>query len=384
MLSLALRLVVMCLTVVPSTAQLCPSKKLLTFNVGLNPRVTKYESRKKIVPDALKEHTDVDVMCLQEVWYEKDMTNFLNALKPTYPYHYSFIHHAPSQLRSSSGIFSWIFGRFRTAPCLSASIFPLGYCMVRQCKGVKGNAMLGCLTQKCTEQLEAISQDCIACLLMSSIDPLSALSKCVNVLSYYNKMNGQGLLLLSKKPILNVQKTLFFPGVKQMLARGFITADVAGLGKVVCTHLTANIHLPYIEWNKDELKAMSWEEQQRNEINNIHYHLDGRKHILMGDLNTGPAITNPGEEPIVGEYPSNFAALLTYGYTSLYEGEDGRCTWCRDNPLHQQRSPSKILDHIMMTGFNGRNATRTMGVYRGQQLSDHYGMTLNVCHNIFY
>ena len=64
-------------------------------------------------------------------------------------------------------------------------------------------------------------------LPFSSTSPWTALKKCVNIFGYYNRMNGQGLLLLSKHPIQKVEKVLYVPGVKQMLARGFITADVS-------------------------------------------------------------------------------------------------------------------------------------------------------------
>ena len=67
MIGVFLGLVVTCSILAPSTGQLCPAKKLLTFNAGLNPRVAEYDSRRHLVPKALLERKD-DVICLQEVW----------------------------------------------------------------------------------------------------------------------------------------------------------------------------------------------------------------------------------------------------------------------------------------------------------------------------
>ena len=64
-----------------------------------------------------------------------------------------------------------------------------------------------------------------------------------------------------------------------------------------------------------------------------------------------------GRDYIHGEFPKNFDSLLSSGYDDIYEEDDGECTWCSSNPLQTPPLQNQILDHILLKGFTGRNAS---------------------------
>lgn len=69
--------------------------------------------------------------------------------------------------------------------------------------------------------------------------------------------------------------------------------------------------------------------------------------ILMGDFNNGPA--PPGG--ITWEFPFHYGLISARGFFSPYLLEDGRCTFCADNPSVAAASffASVIIDHIYLT-----------------------------------
>lgn len=67
--------------------------------------------------------------------------------------------------------------------------------------------------------------------------------------------------------------------------------------------------------------------------------------ILMGDINNSPA--SPGN---VWELPFHYGLINARGFVSPYVLEDGRCTFCMDNPsVAIGGFQSHILDHIFLT-----------------------------------
>ena len=68
--------------------------------------------------------------------------------------------------------------------------------------------------------------------------------------------------------------------------------------------------------------------------------------ILMGGFNHGPA--SPGG--ITWELPFHYGLMNARGLISPYVINDGRCTWCLENPVSSASFPfNLIIDHIYIT-----------------------------------
>lgn len=74
--------------------------------------------------------------------------------------------------------------------------------------------------------------------------------------------------------------------------------------------------------------------------------------ILMGDFNNGPA--SPGTN-FAWELPFHYGLMTARGFVSPYILEDGRCTFCVDNPSVDFPS-NLVIDHVYVTtdAYKGR------------------------------
>ena len=88
-------------------------------------------------------------------------------------------------------------------------------------------------------------------------------------------------------------------------------------------------------------------EQQYDEILNIlAIARSMRVPILMGDMNTGPAI--PGG--VVWEIPLNYGLISAHGFINPYLGKISQCTWCVQNARAAAVFPNNlIIDHVFIT-----------------------------------
>ena len=88
----------------------------------------------------------------------------------------------------------------------------------------------------------------------------------------------------------------------------------------------------------------TYEEQQYNEIITLFGLLANKDiPILMGDFNHGPA--SPGN--ITWELPFHYGLISARGFVSPYLIEDGRCTWCIENPTTLS-AVNLVIDHIYL------------------------------------
>ena len=75
--------------------------------------------------------------------------------------------------------------------------------------------------------------------------------------------------------------------------------------------------------------------------------------ILIGDFNNGPA--NPGNG---WDFPFNYGLINARGFVSPFVLEDGRCTFCLDNPSGALSGIplDLVIDHVYVTtdSFRGR------------------------------
>ena len=67
--------------------------------------------------------------------------------------------------------------------------------------------------------------------------------------------------------------------------------------------------------------------------------------IIMGDMNHGPALSRN----ITWLFPIHYGLVTAHGFFSPYVTEDGRCTWCLDNPATRASFKfqcNQVLDHM--------------------------------------
>jgi hypothetical protein len=103
--------------------------------------------------------------------------------------------------------------------------------------------------------------------------------------------------------------------------------------------------------------------------------------IILGDLNTGPAVGD-----IAAEEAANFALLTNAGFESpfLEDAELADCTFCASNPLVSDTAASVAIDHLLIRGLDADGTARRFltepvdidvdGVPTTVAFSDHFGV----------
>ncbi|XP_070207121.1 uncharacterized protein [Littorina saxatilis] len=358
----------------------CPYKSatLLTYNAGLTPTVYGYDERRSPVMTAIKtKGADVDFMCLQEFWYEEDVKNVVESLESEFPYHYSAIHSDVGQLRSDR---KKRFPGRNTVPCSVGGLTKLSACLAVNC--LQANDQRECMTTNCQNSLYSLSPECRSCVTASSSGMTKIWSRCTTATQKYNRMNRPGLVVLSKQPLSSVEYVNFFEGEKVLLERGYIRAQVGNNPSYVCTHLTS-VFPTYYEARLPQFS--NYTEQQAAEIAKLNVKFSGTPHVLLGDLNTGPARNStPGATVLGGEVPAHYDNLTGLGYQNPYLLNNGNCTYCpsESQVLRVQNTvyPDLAIDHVLTNGVDSdtSSAKRVLDA-AGKLLSDHFGVQVDVC-----
>jgi len=372
--------VVLCL--LPLAFASCP--KAVDFNAYfMHNAKDNFQNRIDDVAKALRD-TDADVMCLQEVWLESSMASLLSLLRDKYPYHFSYLHFDQQNIRKPGSAMGWVeYIKFRLAvfsSCSATDAFKLTRsflpCVYRAGCMDGDSSLFKCAVDNCAAQIKSMNADCISCLgLMQGGGARGMYYGCMpNPSNRLNKMNAPGLMMLSKKPMTDLYYRDFWPGKDMIVKRGYIAANVPEIGRVVCTHLTA-LFDEYMEYDLTKGSNLA---QQAEEINHLIDAFGEDDHLLMGDLNTGPIDTADKNSP--GEGPENFKLLMGAGYTAPYLDQDGRCTYCANNPLTNTRS-NHVIDHMLVKGnmVTLKAVERIIDEVEPAALSDHYGIKANVC-----
>ncbi|XP_076451702.1 uncharacterized protein LOC143287536 [Babylonia areolata] len=414
--NLPLRMVAVAVVVGSITCGCQKRSTALTYNLGLTPGVKGYKERRSAVVQSVhSQGREVDFMCLQEAWFEKDMKDVLDMLGDDFPYHYSPIHKDIGQLRDNSGSeeaedeasteenltgphqvcsafvwnhyhscheWTWLPTRWRTLPCRLSNLLRLLTCYGWRC--LVSEAHQGCVMEHCEAQMYALSDSCRSCVSMASSGASDVLGKCGNVLEKFNRVNPPGLLVLSKEPLADVEYVNYHHGDKVLVERGYIKAQVQGGLTFVCTHLTAMIPQYYDVGLK---KFNSYEEMQADEIRQLNATFFASPHILLGDLNMGPQRNNRDFPYLQSESAENYDTLIgTLGYKNPYLQTDGRCTYCQSNDLVlwaavEPPHDDVILDHVLTSSGLSAEVTSAKRVFDQKDvwLSDHYGIQVDVC-----
>ncbi len=337
-----------------------------TFNAGLAVNFVPYaDERTPEVAKAVANATDLDVLCLEEVWLPDQIDAIQTAAADHFP-------NVFVQMTEDTG--------GGEPACTQEEAQPLLDCATTNCTGAADLA--GCVLSKCGAEFGATSQACQGCLAANVDKTLDEIAQiCTQGSSTYAWGGHNGLMLLSTVALeeqdwLDLQGTLV-----RRIALHARTPD--GL-HIFCTHLTANLtDVPY------NGPADSWGAEQATQIDALLAWVDEKTGgtepaVILGDLNTGPAVGD-----VAAELPDNFNKFMQAGWTSAYltQLDPPPCTFCADNPLTDSTT-SEIIDHILaQSPASGSDPARifdqplTLTTQDGDvdaRLSDHYGVRTTV------
>lgn len=305
-----------------------------TYNAGLAVGfVPGADSRAPLVAEALKD-VDADVICLQEVWLPEHIAAIEAAVGDTFPHRF-----APAPRQSSD------------ASCDAGVIDDLVTCVEESCDFTCADDVPDCLFASCPIDFISLPRDCMRCAMANVGElPSSIADTCTNAPIEYAYGGSFGTMILSKYPIGTVEEHVFESTAN---SRSVLHAEVdveGGPLSVFCTHLTAVFDtIPYPRDVSGAGPAL-WTAEQLVQIEELDAWVDevgGEKKILLGDLNTGPALGN-----VVAEAPGGYDALVADGWTVPYVELDGRCTFCNDNVLIASidDDDGRLIDHVMLKG----------------------------------
>ncbi|WP_437959832.1 endonuclease/exonuclease/phosphatase family protein [Sorangium sp. So ce119] len=360
--------------------------RVATYNGGLAMGVLKYvDERAEPLIRALAEQP-VDLLCVQEFWLEEHWQKLVAATSSTLP------------------------GTFRLPPghedggCSRQETDPLVACAAQRCAGLTQHALLPCLLQSCSARLTSLSPDCFNCLAANPrkgpdelaqacvrTQPKSAAgvrppARAGGATAPEAYSGASGTAVLTNAEILE-RDSLVLPSAIDRRAVLYTRLSPPSIGElhVFCTHLTASLEgVPHP-------RNTSWQKDQSAQIDALLAYVDRKTGgrgatLLLGDLNTGPAIA----PSISARLPAHYDRLLARGFVNHYASqEDAKCTYCFDNPLDGGKGTRGLLiDHVLLRGFEGQvSGTQIMRssltIEAGKKkvksgFSDHYGLLVTL------
>lgn len=353
---------------------LCLSQtKLLSYNAGLLQTIPNKQERGDYIVANIGA-TDPDIVCLQEVWLARDVEMVASGNLLTYPFSFS-ASHVPGETFIES-----------LPPCANVSL-----------AGVLFKILANGCTRKITEEEQAqcvlektgvlkLPQACISCLAITATGGFSSkkiLKDCV--LTSQGEVNLPGLLVLSKRPLVNPSVKYFLPYTKTTVQRGYIYFQDEEVGDIACTHLTPNLGPNYVEPNLSGIFSNYADQHFYETVTMVTDLSSASRVVIMGDLNCGPRLPLRN---IKEEFETAYHHFIMSGYDNPYVDKVGLCTYCRENPLtlaqNQMTSTppeNTILDHILVRGVHISFTQRVFmenvpGLFIPP--SDHYGVQSTV------
>ncbi|XP_060083916.1 uncharacterized protein LOC132563179 [Ylistrum balloti] len=332
--------------------------KIQTYNVALLTNTAKYKQRRPNVIRALASG-DYDVMCLQEMWFGDDVDMLKEKLDKDVSIY------TPPLYQEKM-----FWGLLNAPPCHNAPLTVA--CIALRCASLAND--FGALTNCSIDcGLLTESQGCIACLTASGLSAL----RCFNYVRH-ETINIPGVVLLSKRRV-NSAKTIFFePNVKQITKRGYIEAEIDGVGTVFCSHSTSNAETEFYEPNLRDVYSNMAEQNLADSRKLTKAALMSDKPLIIGDLNTSPDI--PAYN-VTADFKDSYNHFLSEGFVSPYVTMVGKCTFCRRNPLVKDWNYNNVLDHVMVRNHTVLSAKRFYDANIPSMdfpMSDHYGVEVEV------
>lgn len=323
---------------------------------------------------ALQE-SDADVICLQEVWSLADRAVLNKALSEKFEDIYmSPVYQTTTRSRPS---------------CKPWELFGNGKflsCMTSRCKGLNGDELTDCLLGRCGGSLTRLMESNRECAtaLMAKVgkNPFISVLQLINPFyrsGVYAYRGSNGLVLASKLPLKD-KEVLDFSDISTLNRRQALVATVDLGGEdlqVMCTHLSANLKVPYTGISRD------WaDENYTQALRLLEKSSEAEKSVVMGDFNCGLAGPEGG---LSTEFPQTCELLEQYFHDPA--AGLGQCTHCSSNTLNEEGSANTYIDHIYTKGVLG-SAPEIKYVERviiddGRRsketnLSDHYGVQVTI------
>lgn len=346
---------------------------LVTFNTALGVGLAPYAAERLDAIEADLPGLGADLVCLQEVWEAASVDRLTNALAREFPYS-----HRSVRLATSGG-----------GACSATEAALLQSCLTDNCGDVEREGLPLCAIANCAPAFTEVSMPCQQCIVanQSAADVENLANLCAadagdvgDVAAYADQT---GLLMLSRLPL---EATSFFAFESALGDRGLLSArvhtDFMGDVGVHCTHLAASLAEvpytgPYGSWQGERLRQI---DQMLERVTEIGSEDDAT--ILLGDMNCGPST------PLAESASPDAFARLEAGFVAPYAELDGRCTFCRNNPLNgavEDPEEGALIDHVLVSAsgnerftatrvFDGRIPVEVDGAALDTAHSDHYGV----------
>jgi len=318
--------------------------------------------------------TNLEVLCLQELWDPTFRQAYIQYLNATFPYSY----YPPNFPLNNTDC---------SAACTTSALQQTTACLSLQ-NCFQSNTFpdqINCAFGQCRSTFDNLGDSCKACLSVERNIALSDnINNCVstggNVRDCIRLFGGYtDNLILSRYPIIQTGYLQFqnSPFTETTVLYSKIQAP-QGPVNVFCTHLLpANFRLVDFESvNRDQTQQMI------QYINSVVQNTT-EPIIAMGDFNSGPAIA-----PSSGSWENNYILFPNNGFQSalIVANSQPPCTYCTTNSrVNNLLSQSTIIDHIFVKNAQvlAAGLFANFGIVQvGNQLvplSDHYGVAASLC-----
>jgi endonuclease/exonuclease/phosphatase family metal-dependent hydrolase len=346
-----------------------------TFNAGLAPGDVALTDERKpgIIAALAAEAKGLDLLCVQEFWRQADFDQLVAATAAE----------LPNTMRLAA-----IPGPSACATEDAPKLDALAACVAENCPTATGSDLATCVLAHCDTTFFSLSSGCQGCLTEDLSPPVALiLQKCAPTASGGSSQDTPAIYggafdvgLLSRTPFLEQDhKRLDASMVRVAVLYGKVATD-AGELHVFCTHLTSTLAFAYSGQHGDYQQEQAFEVQQLLDF--VHEKVpSGGKIVLLGDLNSGPALGST----LVAEWPDNYNLLTSGGFEDPFVRQaDAACTSCPDNTLKSPSSDPALEDHILVRGWGGsvhveRRFTAPVSIQVGgaavnSSLSDHYAL----------
>ena len=348
---------------------------LVTFNAALGVGLAPYAEQRLDAIERDLPTLDADVVCLQEVWQPENIEQLSSTLAGRYP-------HSLRSVRAAAGA---------GASCTTEEAALLSSCLSVNCGDVEPDALPLCAIASCAESFTQVSMPCQQCIAanQSAMDVENLAALCAaedGSASTYRDQSG--LVILSRYPLedLGYQPFESSLGDRGLLSGRLRTAFMGDVD-IHCTHLAATLSEvpytgPYGSWQGERLRQIDQMLARVGETRPA-----AGSALLLGDMNCGPS--TPQAE---AASPDAYARIVAAGFNDPYVDEDGRCTFCDNNPLNglvSDPDEGALIDHVLVSTMSMPvvSATRVLdevlSIDPGDGAvdtahSDHYGVRVRL------
>jgi len=342
------------------------SYSFVTYNLGLAQNYVDYAEERVEHVVAAVAGLDAEVICLQEVWDTDDIDAIIQGTKASYPH--SYVPETPEEGGSEPA-------------CSDEESGPLLGCVTEHC--AEAENLADCALENCAVEFGAVSSGCSSCLVANISKPLEEIFvNCAEGSAMYTYGGHSGLVLLSSAPLVAAEHMVLDSSIVRRVA---IHAEIDKDGEPLhafCTHLTAGLDVEYPG------EFGSYTAEQAHQIDQVLGYMGEKAGdsgaVLLGDMNTGPAIPPDME----GNRVENFQKFVDAGLVSPYLNLDTpECTWCVSNTLIGEDSNDNVIDHVLFLNLDDAAATlaaariftelveiQAEGGALETNLSDHFGV----------